>query len=154
MDFTRTRGADWLAALGGLLLLISLFLPWYDVRGFGISGWESLSVIDLILALAALLAMAVPLVTAARDSPPVSIAVTIVACTIALLALLLVLIRVIWVPSDGLEAGRDWGLWVGVVGVLVTTVGTWSALRDDTGPSLRPSPEPQRQPVPPAQAAG
>ncbi len=169
MDFTRTRGADWLAALGGLVLLVSLFLPWYAVRGFGLSGWESLSVIDLVLAVAALLTLAIPLVVAARDASPVPIAVTVIACAITLVALVLVLIRVIWVPDvypDGLtesfsgsaegafDVSRDWGLWIGLLGGVVATVGAWRALRDSRAPGLRPAPEPQRQPVPPAQAAG
>ena len=168
MDLTRTRGADWLAAAGGLVLLLSLFLPWYDVQDFGISGWESLSVIDVVLALLALLAMAVPLVTAAREAPAVPIVVTVVTCMLALVAIVLVLIRVIWTPSlipDGFvfaipgggertfDVGRDWGLWVAVVATLVTTVGSWHALRDERSPSARPSPEPQRQPAPLVQAA-
>jgi hypothetical protein len=52
---------------------------------------------------------------------------------------------VIWTPGD---LGRDWGLWLGAVATLLAAAGAYRALRDESGPSLRPTPEPQRMPVP------
>ena len=45
------------AALGALLLLVSLFLDWYGDRDEGYSAWTLFEVIDLLLAAIALLAL-------------------------------------------------------------------------------------------------
>jgi hypothetical protein len=54
-----------LAALGGLLVLVSLFLDWYSrdrgipvLGGTGISGWEAFEALDLVLAGLAVAAIA------------------------------------------------------------------------------------------------
>jgi len=60
----RIDARELLAALGGLLVLISLFLEWYDpgadaaFRGNGITGWEAFEAIDLVLAALALAVIA------------------------------------------------------------------------------------------------
>jgi hypothetical protein len=52
----RIDARELLAALGGLLVLISLFLEWYEpdasavFRGNGITGWEAFEALDLVLA--------------------------------------------------------------------------------------------------------
>lgn len=46
------------AAVGGLLLLVSLFLDWYGEDGEGFSAWTVFELIDLALAAIALLAIA------------------------------------------------------------------------------------------------
>jgi hypothetical protein len=45
------------AALGGLLLIVTLFLDWYGDDGEGYSAWTVFEVIDLALAAIALLAI-------------------------------------------------------------------------------------------------
>lgn len=60
----RIDARELLAALGGLLVLISLFLEWYEpeagavFRGNGITGWEAFEALDLVLAALALLVIA------------------------------------------------------------------------------------------------
>ena len=60
----RIDARELLAALGGLLVLISLFLEWYDpaadaaFRGNGITGWEAFEALDLVLAALALAVIA------------------------------------------------------------------------------------------------
>lgn len=48
----RIDARELLAALGGLLVLISLFLEWYepDRGGNGLTGWEAFEALDLVLA--------------------------------------------------------------------------------------------------------
>ena len=52
-------------AIGGLGLLVSLFLQWYsqgDPKGYGdTTGWQSFSVTDIVLAAAAVRTMSVTL---------------------------------------------------------------------------------------------
>lgn len=42
------------AGVGGALLLLSLFLPWSGLQGEKLSGWESLSLFDLFIAITGL----------------------------------------------------------------------------------------------------
>jgi len=65
-----------LVALGALVLLVSLFLEWYDI---GASAWDVFEVVDVLLAAAALAALA-GVVQTVRDGaaprwlPPVVLA--------------------------------------------------------------------------------
>src|SRR4051794_24341868 len=115
MDVRRLRPADWLTGVSGLALLLVLWAPWYAVSGGGLSGWGGFALIDLWLALTALLAIAVVPVTAARDTTAVPVALDVVCATVATLALLLVVIRLVFVPEGDVVTGRDWGVWVGTL---------------------------------------
>jgi drug/metabolite transporter superfamily protein YnfA len=41
----------WLAALGGVLLLVSLFMPWSEAAGATRTGWETVPVWDVFVAI-------------------------------------------------------------------------------------------------------
>ena len=141
------RRAEPLAALGGIILLVSLFLPWYapgpqllnsfaNGTGAGGSGWEVLSVIDILLALLALLAIAVPLATLLTDGPAKSIGTAVLASAFGWLAIVLVLFRLIDEPQAGLEL--DYGAYVALVGSILAWVGSWLSMRDESTPGTRP----------------
>ncbi len=165
MDLRRLRPADWLTGLAGLVLLVSLWTPWYRLGGASGSGWETLSVLDLWLALVGVLALALVVVTVTRDAPAVPVAVDVVTVTVAGLGVLLVLIRLLFVPDGALGdvtisfAGpaptveRAWGQFLGAGATLVTFGGAFLALRNPAAPALRPAPEARTMPAPPATAA-
>ena len=66
MDIQRLRTGEWLTAAGGLVLFVSLFLPWFGVEGFSNSAWEVFSVTDLIFCLFAIVGI-VSIALAAAD---------------------------------------------------------------------------------------
>ncbi len=151
MDVRRLRVGEWITALAGVLLLVSLFLPWYgapDGESTGISGWESLAFLDILLALIAAGAVALAVITAAQPLPAVPLAFNVFVTLGGILAVLLVLIRVLDLP-DGAGA-REWGLWLGLAGAAGILVGSLIALRDErrsrpgriTDLSGRPAPPP------------
>ena len=75
----RIRRGEIVAGLGGVVLLVSLFLPWFEP---GQSGFDSLAVADLFVAAAALAAIALPLLSAGQektDLPVVADTVTVIA---------------------------------------------------------------------------
>jgi hypothetical protein len=148
----RLRPPDYVAGIFGLALLASLFAPWYELSDSSYDGWRSLAFIDVWLLLTALLAIAIPLVTAAKDSPALPIAVVVITAWVALIATILVLYRVASPPSPAGAPSDDrgWGLWLALVSVIGTFAGTWWAMRLEDAPGLRPPPEVRAMPAPPA----
>jgi hypothetical protein len=125
MDLRRLRAGEWVMGGSGLLLLIALFLPWYE----GLSGWEAFTVLDLILALLALAALSVPLVTAWHRVPALPLALESLTVLFAVVGLLLVVVRVLNLPGDA--HGREWGLWLALAAVLAILTAGLAAMRDE-----------------------
>jgi hypothetical protein len=140
MDLRRLRAGEWIAAVAGVVLLVSLFLPWYeqvDPGSFGFSpqaepptltGWEALAVNDVLLAAAAVFGIVTLLATASQPVPAVPIFLDALMALAGIIASVLVLVRVAFLP-DGADS-REWGLWLGLVGALGIAVGGWISMRD------------------------
>jgi hypothetical protein len=129
MDLRRLRAGEWIAGVAGLVLLAALFLPWYGDDAGSRTGWQSLGALDVVLAVVALAAAAIPVVTAAHRVPAVPLAHQSLTTLAGSLALLLVLIRVLNLPDWAI--GREWGLWIGLAGTLGVAVGSAMAMRDE-----------------------
>jgi len=160
---SRLRAADIVAGVGGLALLVTLFLPWYGfeapaARTEGAltvlnlvsgdptpSAWQAFSVVDILLALTALLAIALPVVTAVTSGPAKPVAFAVLSSVGSILALLLVLWRLIDAPGDGLEL--RYGAWLGLAAAVVMLGGCWGAMRDERTPGQAP-PNLPRRPAP------
>jgi hypothetical protein len=156
MDFRRLRLGEWVTGAAGLLLLVALFLPWYEL-GEGIvvgppdaldahaSAWDAFTVLDLLLAIGAIAAIAVVIVTAAHATPAVPLALESLVALLALVLLVLVVFRladppdVSFLESAGAPATREYiedldraaGAWLGLAGVLGIFVGGLLAMRDE-----------------------
>ena len=163
MDLRRLRAGEWITAVAGVVLLASLFLPWYADAGDAAStasGFEALSVIDLLLALIALAAVALLLVTAGQRLPAVPVAMSVFVAYGGLLATLLVLFR--WLDLPGDAASREWGLWPALAASLGIAAGALVAMRDErlsapgrhTDLSGRPTPPPPELETLPARRPG
>src|SRR3954470_16042274 len=131
MDLRRLRAGEWILALSGALLLISLFLSWYERDGDGLSGWEAFSVVDVVLAAVALCALAALVITATQDTPALSIAFESLTTLFGLVASVLVVIRVIDLPDLGAGYGMAVGAWLGLLGALGIAGGGLVAIRDE-----------------------
>jgi hypothetical protein len=125
MDLRRLRTGELITGASGLVLLVALFLPWYE----DLSGWEAFSVLDLILALLALAALSVPIVTAGHRVPALPLALQSLTALFGMLGLLLVLFRVLNLPGDAHK--REWGLWLALAAVLGIVGGALIAMRDE-----------------------
>jgi hypothetical protein len=129
MDLRRLGAGEWMASISGVVLLVSLFLPWY---GPSASGWESLAAIDVLLALVAASGMLVGIVTAVQRVPAVPIATSALVMISGTFGVLLVLFRVIDLPGGA--AGREWALWLGLAGAVGIAAGAFIAMRDEIRP--------------------
>ena len=141
----RLRAGEWLAAAGGILLIVSLLRPWYEGTE-PLTGFEAMTVIDILLALLALLALALPVLQATQDAPnkPVGTAVLIV--VLGALGVLLVLFRLIDSPADGLEVRP--GAWIALAATVLITVAGWRSLAAEYVRGLPPDLEPELRATP------
>jgi hypothetical protein len=156
MDFRRLRVGEWVVGASGLLLLVALFLPWYEL-GQGIvvgppavldahaSAWDAFSILDVLLAIGALAAIAVVFVTAAHATPAVPLALESLVALLGLLLLLLVVFRLADPPDISFlestagaatrervdEIDRAAGAWLGLLGALGIFAGGMVAMRDE-----------------------
>ena len=156
MDLRRLRVGEWITGGFGLLLLVALFLPWYELgegRVVGppdaldarASAWDAFTVLDVLLALGALAAIAVVVVTAVQATPAVPLALQALLTLLATLLLVLLIFRLANPPdvsfleptdapgarSDVLDVDRAAGAWLGLVAMLGILAGALIAMRDE-----------------------
>ena len=129
MDLRKLRNGDWIALAGGVALIVALFLPWYGAGGDTTSGWASLTVFDLVLCLCALFGVAQWFFTAQQPTPAVPLATAGLGVWMGILATILVLIRIVDAPADGL--GLEPGVFVALAASLTLTAGAWRGLGDE-----------------------
>ena len=149
MDLRRIRAWDWLTGLGGVVLLVALLLPWYG-RGSGASatGWEALSAVDIVLAVVAAAAIALPVVTAFHRTAAVPQAMTACITVLAFAGAVLAVLRLIDPP--GLADGREAGVWIAAGAALTLLVSAWRSMADPRFPAaMRPRLEVTTIPSPP-----
>jgi hypothetical protein len=155
MDLRRLRAGEWIAAVSGAVLLVSLFLPWYGAGGEDASGWEALAAVDVALALVAAFGLSLLVLTASQRVPAVPVALSAIVTLVGLIGLVLVLIRLGNLP-DGFD-GRELGVWLGLLATIGIVVGAALSMRDErlsspghhTDLTGRPTPPPAEiEPLP------
>jgi len=150
MDLRRLRAGEWLAAVSGVALLVSLFLPWYGageqqgnacVVSYGdtiaggavacgdVTGWESLAAIDILLAFVAASGVLLAIVTANQSVPAVPVALSALIALFGAIGVILVLIRLLDIPDWA--SGREWALWLGLAGSVGIVAGAVLAMREE-----------------------
>ena len=123
----RLDAGSVVAALGGVLLLISLFLNWYGaVDGDeAISAWNSFEVLDILLALLALTAILAPLSHLLGDRLP-RVAPSLISAA-GPIALALVVISIIDTPPVLLylpDSDLEIGVWLALAATALMTLGS------------------------------
>jgi hypothetical protein len=172
VELSRLRPGELIAGAGGIVLLVVMFLDWYAAGGrtefqgqeleisLGITAWQAFSVTDIILALTALAAIGLVVITAARRSPALPVAVSVITTTLGALATLLVLYRILNQPGPNDFVEVKLGAFLGFLAVLAIAVGGFRSMRDEEGEGapmptdVRPTParEGPTDPAPPPEA--
>ena len=186
MERNRLRPGEAIAGACGVALFAVMFLPWYEIGG-NVSGpiavefraaaarrgvdltrdaWQSFAAVDVVLAIAALAAVGLVLLTLTQRSVALPVASSVLVAVLGLVAALLVLIRLIDQPSlqvltvkvpDSLIETRVWA-YVGLALCGGIAVGGFLAMADE-GERLAaaegaPSEIPTRPVPPPEGTAG
>lgn len=145
MDLARLRFGDWVMGLGALAVLVVMFVDWYEVPDLvAVNAWESFAVNDVILALAALLALTGFILTAVHPTAAVPLALSSLATLVSVVALVLMAIRLISTPDvEGFDTTRLAGAWLGFVATAFLTAGCLASIRDERLPRPENAVEPR-----------
>ena len=172
MELTRLRPGELIAAAGGVALIVVMFLDWYAAGGttevggrdieisVGFSAWEAFGITDILLALAALTAIGLAVLTAARRSAALPVAASVITTTVGVLATLLLLYRILNQPGPNEFIEVKLPAFLGFLCVLAIAAGGWRSMRDEEWPDapmetdVRPAPPAvgPRDPAPPPEA--
>jgi hypothetical protein len=154
VERSRLAPGDAIAAAGGVVLFVSLFLPWYeialDVAGATVvdteSAWEAFGFVDGVLLAVALTAVALPAGRAA-GSLPAGVPAPLVLVAAGLLGLALVLFRLVDVPEpdirlvgeDSIDAERRIGIILALTGAAAIAAGATRTAAPPADRAARPA---------------
>ncbi len=114
----RIDAGEVLAAVGGALVFVALFLDWFE----GASGWEAFEALDLVIAVLALVAVggAVASVLGSTSGPSPRVLPWIGAMLLAIVA-----VQLIEPPPvfAGLDPDRELGAWLALAGSALVLLG-------------------------------
>ena len=150
----RLRVPDLVAGAGGFALVAALFLHWYGLtlpggRALGpeVTGWQAFSVLDVVLALLALVPFALVVLQATRDSPALPVLFSVLTTVAGFVAAVLILYRIVNQPGPNEIVDVQLGAWLGFLAAVVITAGGWRSLRVEPIPGT-PMPPIEDLPAP------
>jgi hypothetical protein len=150
----RLRDGEWIAGAGALALLASMFLHWYgldlallDVVAPEATAWQAFDVLDIVLALLALVPLALVFTQATRQSPAIPVFLSVMTVLAGLLAAVLILYRVVNQPGPNEIVTVQAGAWLGLLAALVIAGGGWRSMRVEPVPG-QAMPPVEDQPLP------
>ncbi len=152
MDISKLDRGLQIVGGGAVVLLISLFLPWYSVSaslGPGLakvsdsaSAWQVLSYTDLLLFLASVAAIAAVVAVGMGKLPELPAPLSQILLGISGVATLLVLFRLIFIPgNDGggiVDIGRSVGVFIALIAAAAMVYGAMQT-RAEPGPVAAPA---------------
>ncbi|MBK5231131.1 MAG: hypothetical protein JJE27_08180, partial [Thermoleophilia bacterium] len=150
----KTTTGRLIAAAGGIVLIISLFLNWYTYKAglniagvnssssTGISAWDAFSLIDLLLLVIGLLAIVPAALDVFDMEVELPVDMSVVTMAAGALAVLLIVFRVIDKPGPdvsvnipGVEAGVHlaFGLFIGLISSAAIAFGGFTQTSESGG---------------------
>ncbi len=145
MSLRRVRLGELLALAGAGCVIVSLLEPWYEGSLGRLDAWDTFgaSIILLIAAACAALALVVSALTERTTALPVSLGVWGV--LLGLAAVIAAVVRLLDRPEHTTKLCA--GPWLALAGALLILVGAWESLRDER-PSLYEPADPELRPGP------
>ena len=145
--------APLIAAGGGLLLFISLFLNWLGAGDLSLSAWEYFDLVDIVLALIALIVIVIGVMLFTGNTGNLPAAPGPIVKTASIVALAIVAAFVLD-PIDFSGEGVDieFGAWLGLIASIVMLVGGMQLRDAPAAPRTRVQEPPTSPPPPPPPA--
>jgi hypothetical protein len=175
MDWSRLRGSEWTAAIGGVVVLIALlFLNWYNVAAFSVDlpfghfsasgdlgAWDSegfLGILaNLVILAAGLAAVGLAFLTAGSRTVALPVATSALTTWLGIGAVVMVVGRMLFQPGPNGLVDLEFGIFVALIGALIIAYGGWQSMQEETvarpsrrapGPSGPVTEEPPTSPRP------
>jgi hypothetical protein len=123
-------------------MLVALFLPWYSADGTTWNAWQAMAVDDVILAVAAVIAVVAAFLVGFPRLGSLSVAITSLAILPAAVGLVVTIYRLIS-PAPSVDVSLEYGAWLGLVAATAIAIGAWNGANDE-GPARR-SPEAEQR---------
>ena len=144
MDTSRISFGEMIAGVGGLLLFLFMFIDWYgvdvDIAGFEASGgfnaWQAFSLIDILLFLAAAVAIAITVARALGALPALPMPAGQIVAIAGAVAVVLILFRLIVTPDAGgdeFDVTRKIGIFLGLISAGAIAFGGYTAMNEQAG---------------------
>ncbi len=147
MDVSRLRRGEQIAGISGIALLLIMFIfTWFSFGDsgldLGLNAWESFGLIDIVLLLAAVAAIALAVVSATQSNVSMPVALSAITAGLGILAVLLILFRIISPPDFGLgdvadalggeaDVGRGIGVFLGLIAAAGIAYGGYLAMQEE-----------------------
>ena len=149
MDLGKLRRGELIAAVGGLVLLFSMFfLDWYagganvstpfgdvSVSGGGFGPWDGQgftgTIADLVILAAALAAIGLAVVTATSRTVALPVAASALTAGLGIAAVVMVLLRMVFQPGPNEFIELRFGIWLALIASAVIAYGGWEAMREE-----------------------
>lgn len=129
VDLNRLSMGEKVAGASGVALFFIMFIfDWFGNDFGGANAWQSFGLIDLILFVTLVAAIALAFMAAGQQSVNLPVALSAVVAALGILATVLVLFRILSPPdfgvsSDALDGGADIGRKIGVFLGLIASAG-------------------------------
>ena len=122
METGNPRNGHLMAGAGGVLLILSLFLPWADAGGVDVNGWEFSTTSDILFLIVGLLAIATALTGGLIGvmRPDVSL----IGATDLLAVVSTVLLAWLLIADFPDGAGRGIGVFLALISTIAIAAGT------------------------------
>ncbi len=151
----RGNNAPLIAAGGGLLLFISLFITWIGIPEFeSLSAWEFFDILDIVLALIAVIVVAIGVMLATGNTANLPATPGAIVTTASLIAFSMVAAFVLDpFTFQDVSVDREFGTFLSLIATIVMLVGGMQIGKTPVAPRTRvqepPSPPPPPPPPPP-----
>ncbi len=153
----RLRAGEWLAAAGGVALLVALYLPdWYlpttgvDLvqRAEGLTGFESFAVLDLYLVLVALTGIALALAQATQRGPALPVGTGVMTVVLAGVGVLLLSYKLVDQPGPNEFMDVQRTAYLALAAAVAVVAGGWLSIRTEHVPGEGPPTDVEVRPAP------
>ena len=148
MDANRLGRGEKIAAVSAVLLLLIMFIfSWFGIdasggtfsASAGANAWESFGLIDLILFITAVAAIALAVMRANAQDIDAPLSPAAVVAGLGILSVVLILFRIISPPDfgvgdlgdlAGVEVGREIGVFLGLIAAAGIAYGGYEAMQE------------------------
>jgi hypothetical protein len=161
MDLSKLRRGELIAALGGVVLLISLlFINWYGIKGVpgqlvGFGAWDDQgflgTIANLVILAAGLAAVSLAILTATARTVALPVATSALTAGLGAGATVMVLLRMVFEPDVHVlvftveDVTLRSGIYIALVSAIAVAIGGWESMQEESSPAGH-----QGEPHPPA----